>query len=679
MDFHDDLKEVLVFDGSHLVFADNFGVDNIYGDGRSMIHVIEQSALKVAQKITTHAHVFAGSSLVLGKENEAVLVGTTFIQGQLLLGLPENQTLTLQDPAKVTIDSTEMTGSTMYGLKVGALSALTITNPNHVFDLNVKEILVNGAFKVSGNMSITNLTKFTVGTTGSVEFNPSSSDLYLGGIIDIRGSVKLGKHVSIVYPCTQFLLEGGTLTWPNTIDVITMECDVITINGVFSPGVISFGEGATQFMVGTAGTFTMTADGPIIADTVGISGKMYVNNLATFKSKTTADDRINTFVINHPNGILQLNTNSLPGRKNGVQIDSTCSTLNVRTLTIDKTFTASNISIGKGIDKISVNLYGSWVFTPCGDYKVDELYCNGTMTSTKPLTLIGYSIDKLRSLHLEYGGKITLDSLAQSSKAWTGVSVIGVHEFKLYGDIMAGKLTNYVGDYAGWDRLDINVNGSFYFLPNGPFIIDYLYVNGYFEAYGKVNMTSIKTLLSVHIDTKGTVKFDSLLSSNWVSESAVTAVSIDMESQSQWISGNTVWDVTTFKVSGRLYCHPYNESKIVYLTVESGGLVEYTRPNTLKGFTCTVESGGTMSMFYQRTPEKTSEGCEATQLLYKTLNVHGTLRAGSLYIGPLGDGKQFCQNITISGSLDVTGGGYLYDKGPGMILMRWKLKLIQTV
>lgn len=666
LDSSTDLTDIIINDGSHLVVATDQTVSNVLGDGRSMVHVGGNSTLHIQEEITSHGHVYNGSGMLLGAQPEVTIVGTITVHGHIMLaGGALNQSLLLSTPGKIIIDSLETTHLSMYALEVGTDCAFTIVNQmSNTFHLAVVEYKVYGDFSAE-TLLITDIELFEVGTAATVAFDPESSGMYLGPDIDIRGDVALGKHVSIVHPCQQFLLEGGTLTWPTTTDIITIECDIVNINGQFSPGTVSFGVGVGHYTVGGSGVFTFTADGPILVDTAAISGKMYVDNLAIFKSNSTTDSRISTFVINYPSGTLELNRNNMPAQENGTALNDSCSTLHISSLTIDKTFTADSISIGNGITDITVNRYGTWTFTPCGVFHVDTFYTNGTVTSTTPLDLEGIGVHKLRELHIEYGGTVTLDSLVQSSKAWTGVSTIGVHDVKLYGKLHAGLLQNHVAGYEGWDRLDIYVNGTFYFEASGPFVLDYFYTNGRMYTYGPVNMTSLDTGLIVHFDTKGYTKFDSLVSSNWVEESAVNATTVQMDSGSYWSTGNTRWTVTTAEIAGQLYSHPYPDVQIVYFTIS--GSVDFSRQTTVKGFDLSVGSGATFDMAYQHTPDVATEGCEETKLLYKTVTIAGTARAGSLFIGPLGNGVQFCTDIVISGTLDVTGGGYLYDQGPGKL------------
>jgi len=657
--------EYVLYDGSHLVMAGDFTANHVIGDGRSMLHMAHNSTLKVVNEVTSHVHIYEGADLFMETLNEVVFISYVYVNGFLTLAVPEEQNITLTSPARMTIESLGMPHLRTPRLTVGTNTSLNVINDELLFDLNTEDIIIEGNFSVSGNITIHGLRSFTVGTLGKATLNPTMSEMYLGSEIDIRGIVTLGRHVNIVQPCTQFLIELGQLSWPATEDIITIECDIVNINGPFSPGTVSFGSGVQHFTVGANGVFTMTADGPIIAESVAVSGTMNVNNLVDFRATNGTDPRIATFVINYPSGLLELNKLDLPKQENGVTLNDTDSTLHVSSLTIDKTFTADVLSLGDGADDISVNRFGVWTFTPSGEYRVDTFYSNGTITASAPVTFRGYATDKIREVFFEYGARVTLDNLAQSSKAWTGVSTLPVHEFKLYGDLFAGKLTNHIDPSEGWDRLDMNLNGSMYFLPEGDFLIDYMYVNGHFESYGAINMSSADTELLIHIDTRGKMKFDSLISANWESESKVVAGSIQMESGSNWVSGNTNWVVTTFDISGVLTSHPYSDTQIVYLTINSGGNVDFTRPNTIKGFDFTIASGGLMQMFYGKQPDDATQGCEATRLLYKTVTIAGTARAGSMYIGHLGDDVQFCKTVVISGTLDVSGGGYLYDQGPG--------------
>lgn len=643
-------------------------VTNVHGDGMSMIHVANDTDMVVAGEMSAHAHVYAGSAIKFEALPEVHLTGSIFIQGDMELVHAHNQTLILSEPAVLTIDSDTMYSFSAQGIDVQANAVFDIENDNGTFIMTTESLIVDGAFS-AGMLDLNNsITIFTVGIAGSVAFDPETSDMYIGSDIDIRGAVTLGKHISIVNPCNQFVIEKGNLTWSTTKGIITIECSSVTINGQFTPGVVSFGKGMGDFTVGPSGTFTFTSDGPILANTVSIAGKMYVNNLATMESGLSSDNRIEAFAIHNPNGVLELNKEALPYQINGKPDSSVnCSTLKVKFLTVNGTFTSGEIGIHNGIDEISVGFDGSWIFGPCTTFNVHALYVNGTVTSTYPLNLEGQGLDKVHEINIDIGGTVTLDSLSQSSKKWTGTSTIGVHDIQLGGKLYAGLLQNFVAGDEGWDKLDIYKDGAFYFEPVGIFIIDYLYIDGRFESYTSLNLTSVDTDLIVHVDSNGYVMFDSLVSSGWTVESYVTAGQIKMESGSYWQSGNTEWIVKEAILGGSLYSYPSSAAQFVYFTVTSGGRVDFSRTTLFKGYGFNVYSGGTMDIAYQHKPDDISQGSVASELLFKTIDISGTLRAGSLHIGHLGNGVQFCENIYISGALDVSGGGFLYDTGPGRV------------
>ena len=658
-----DLADVIINDGSQLVFTQNQSAKSVLGDNRAVVYVVNGATVSAEVEWTTHIDVHENSSVILTSAESFTLMGTTTIRGHLGFNAPSTNTLHLTETAHLIIQSDAMNELSLHALTSLENSSVEILNAG-VFSLKTTVLDIGGEFTVSGSLFLEPvITHFSVGPHGVVSFDPLTSGMTLGTTVDISGKVTLAKHVSFV-GCDLFQISIGTIAWPSTEDLITIACDVVTINGPFSPGTVSFGSGVQTFTVGSNGTFEFIADGPIKADVMHIDGKMYVENLATFTSKSTEDSRINEITITHPNGSLVFNRGNLPEQEDSVPKESTCSTLHVRELSTNKVFNAGALNVGEGLDTINILTNGTWSLTPCDVFRVDTFISNGTFTSTTPITMRGKSLDKIRSLELEYGATMTFDSHAQSTKEWTGVSVLGVHEFVLNGDFNAGELQNFVTGNEGWDALRMNLNGSLYFLPNGPFYIDTLHVAGHFESYGALNMSSTDTNLIVEVGTTGMIKFDSLATS-FVEESYVTASQIVMNQGSYWSAGNAVWDVTHLTVGGRLYCHPYRDTTVAYFTVGRTGTVDFSRPNKIQGIDYVIESGGRMDMFFQHTPDDVTQGCEATRLLYKTVTIAGTMQAGSLYIGHLEDGVQFCRRVEISGTLDVTGGGYLYDSGAG--------------
>lgn len=627
-----------------------------------MIHVAHNAVLDVYGEMSAHAYFYPGSSIHYYATPSIEIAGTMYVHGSLEFKNPNEQEVTLIEPAAVTFDSSSMTSMECKSFEIQTNAEMIIMNSSTYFNLSTTAITVDGEFSAYA-LNIANLKEFTVGYHGDVQFDPFYSDLYLGENIDIRGHVALGKHLSIVRPCNDFLLDTGSLTWPQTSDIIVIDCDRVDINTDFSPGIVSTGSGIEQFSVGSAGIFTVTADGPFRANTVAVSGEMYVENLVTFESSLSHDNRIEHMVVHSPNGRLEINSANTPAQNANIQSNQSCSILKVKSLTVDRTFIANDIDIAEGIDDVTVNMYGSWTFGPCAAFHMLDLYTNGTITSKYPLTLAGFGQNKVREIYIEYGGSVTLDSLVQSSKEWSGTSIFGVHDFKMYGKFLAGNLNNVVAN-EGWDQLDIFVNGTFYFQPSGDFILENLYVNGRFESYSTISMMGGDQYLVVRLGSSGYMKFDSLISSDWTESSSVIAELIETEYGSYWQSGITNWNVTQATFSGQLYSKPNSVVAIDFLTVGSGGNFVISCNAFMLGSGLNVNGGGTMNLAYQYEPDY-SLGYPYSKLIYKTVDVDGTLNAASLLIDHNDD--QFCENVYISGIVDVSNGGYMYDDGQGTI------------
>lgn len=630
-----------------------------------MVHIAHDTTLNILGRMTAHAHVHNGCAMEFLAVPLTGFVSSIYVSGSINFAYPANQALTLAKPSSVTVDSASMTHIDCRTFEIQEGAELHILNETNLFHLETDEFKVDGSFSAKELNISSKIKKFMVGYKGQVSFDPVSTDMYIGPYIDIRGQVALNKYVSIVYPCNQFLLETGTLTWPATSDVITIECSIVKINSAFNPGIITTGDGIDQFTVGASGTFTLTADGPIWLHTVSISGKMYVINTAILESHKSSDRRIEEVHIHSPNGLLQLNSNNLPARNNSVPTSQSCNILKVKSLTIDKTFNAKDLEVDTGIDDITVNSYGSWSFGPCDTFQVSEIYINGTVVSYYPLTLVGKSRDKVESIKIDIGGTMTLDSVNQNTRKWNDVSIIGVHNFDIYGSVKAGLLKNYVSASEGWDRLNIFEKGYFSFHSHDQMMIDYMYIFGQFECYSNVSMNGSDTDLIIHIGPSGIMKFDSLITSKWKDQSAVIASRVQMDSGSYWQSGNTQWTVDEAIISGNLYSYPFPDALILHFTIKNGGLVDFSRTSVVKGLDVTVEAGGTFDIEFQHTPDDTSRALSESKLLYKSVIIRGMARAGALYIGHLAENMQLCETVAIFGTLDVSGGGYMYDAGPG--------------
>ena len=648
------LDEILVNDGAHLVINSTIKVSNIIGDGRSMVHFGPQVAVTLGQDMTTHCFVYEEATLNV--TTATVNIGAYLYVKGILASTPD-AILTLSAPATVYLETQDVTISKMLIEETASMSVSSVNDT--VFNFELETFEVYGDF-TAGPLDFLNITNFIVGSAADVEFDPIDEDEHLGSDIQIRGTVNLGHAVSFKRPCTQLLIDNGELSWnmtgpPN----ITIECERVVINGPFSPGNVNFGQGIDEFSVGNDGTFTFTALGPVYMNGVSIAGNMYAQNYAEFKSKNGTGNRIDYFIIHSPGGSLTLNNDAQPGYdSNGTIIESmNCSSLHADNVIIDGDFSADTLDIGAGIESLSINGTGSFSFTPCNDYSIHELYVNGTMTSSIPLTLKGTNVERTHDFTIDTNGVVKFDNNVLTSKEWTGTSNLGIHNVEVYGEFHAGRMANRIAADGSWDSLSVAQGGKFYFEPDGPFILDYMSVNGIFQAYGTIDIYTMRAEadLIISVGSNGNVRFDSLISSGWTNLSSVTAETLQTSTSSYVSVGNTRVDIQNLIVGGSFYAYPSQDISAYYFEVTSTGSADISRTVNIDGLEMII--AGTLDVSYQHDPEDTSNGSIPTMITYNDVSVSGTFRAGSI--------NMEANSLLVSGTMDVSGGGYLSDTGPG--------------
>ena len=651
-DYSNYLDEILVNDGAHVVIYSSLKVSNIIGDGRSMVHFAPQTSVTLGGDMTTHCFVYEEATLNI--TTPTVNVGAYLYVKGTLASTPD-AVLTLSVPATVYLETQDVTISQ---LLIEETANMTVSSANDtVFNFQVDTFEVYGKF-IAGPLDFHNITNFIVGSSAVVEFDPIDVDEHLGSNIEIRGAVTLGHEVSFKRPCTQLLIDSGSLFWEVTENTtITLECERVVINGPFAPGNVNFGEGIEEFSVGNSGTFTFTALGPAYMNGVAIAGRMYAQNYAEFKSKNGTGNKIDYFIIHYPSGSLTLNNDAQPGYDgNGAIMENvTCSTLHVDNLIVDGTFTADTLDIGAGLESLSIN--GTFLFTPCGDYSIHELWVNGTMTSSLPLTLKGTNVERTHDFTITAHGIVKFDNNVLTSKEWTGTSELGIHNMEVSGEFHAGRMANRIAPDGGWDSLSVGQAGKLYFEPDGPFILDYMSVNGIFQAYSTIDIYTMRPEADLIIDvgSNANVRFDSLISSGWTNLSSVTAETFQTSSSSYVSVGDARLDIANLIIGGSFHAYPSQLISAYYFEVTGTGSADISRTVDIDGLEMVIS--GTLDVSYQHDPENSTDGSNPTHITYNDVTVSGTLRAGSIHME--------ANSLRVTGTMDVSGGGYISDTGPG--------------
>ena len=652
LDETESLDEILVNDGSHLVINSNTKASNILGDGRSMVHLAPGSVTTLGNDMTTHCLVYEGAVLNL-TTSSIVIAEYLYVNGRI--DSTPNAAVLLAKPATVYLAAQDLTISE---LTIEAEALLSVTSSiDAVFNLSLTKLEVHGEL-LAGPTDFFDITDFIVGTSGNVELDPVDEDEHLGQNIEIRGTVTLGHAVSFKRPCEDFVIDLGKLSWDITTSKITLECRRVIINGPFSPGVVTFGEGIEEFTVGNNGTLTVTAHGPVFMNGISVAGTLNVQNVAEILSKNGTHGMINYFIIHPPNGKVYLNNANKPRYdSNGDVNNVTCNTIRVENLIINGIFSAKTLDIGDGIDSLYVDDHGNFIFTPCNEYRIHEIYVNGSVTCTTPITLKGTNLEKVHDFIIDPHGVVKFDNDVLSTKSWSGSSQIGIHNIEVSGTFHAGKMINRIAENGGWDRLSVLKGGAFYFEPDDDFIIDYATLNGVFQAYKAINVLTKRPEqdLIVHIGSTGNVKFDSLITTGWTNLSNITAQTLETWTSSYFSAGNTKFDLKSMKIGGTLLAYPSEDISASYFEVTNTGSVDVSRTVNIDGQTMIVR--GTLDVSYKHQPENVSSGSLETEITYDDVTVSGTFKAGSIYLES--------KTLLVTGTIDVSGGGYMADKGPG--------------
>ena len=660
LDETESLDEILVNDGSHLVLNSSTRVSNIIGDGRSMIHIAPGAVVTLGHDMTTHCYVYEGA--VLNLTTASISIGEyLYVRGRFD-STPDAE-VTLNKPATVYFDAQDITISK---LTIEEEALMTVTSINdEVFNLTLERFEVQGKF-TSGPMDLADITDFIVGAPGEVVFDPVDEDEHLGENIEIRGAVTLGHAVSFKRPCEQLLIDLGKLSWLVTASTnITMECKRVVINGVFSPGAVSFGEGIEEFTVGNNGIFTITAYGPIFMNGISIAGTWNIQNLGELKSKNGTNSIIDYVVIYSPKGKMYMNRGNKPEYdSDGVETNANCSILRADHLIINGVLSANTLDIGEGTEELYIDDHGDFTFRPCDDFKIHEIYTNGSMKSDTPLTLKGTNLERVHDFIIDTHGSVAFDNdvVSAGSKTWTGTSHLGAHNIEIAGTFNAGRLENRIAEEAdgSWDSLSILKGGKFYFEPENDFAVDYMSLNGIFHAYKNLNILTYRPEqdLVISIGSTGDVRFDSLLTNGWQELSTVTAKSLTTSANSFWSVGDTTFDIKSMIIGGTLKAHPSEDISATYFEVTSTGNVDISNTVNISGQAMVIR--GILDVSYQHDPENGTAGSKATEVIYDDITVSGTFKAASLYVES--------DTLTVSGTIDVSGGGYLSDQGPGQLI-----------
>ncbi|KAL5013117.1 hypothetical protein ScPMuIL_007387 [Solemya velum] len=687
-----DLDIIVLSHGSHLVVNADTTVSEVFGDDTSMIHTVPQSTLRLGRTLASNAAIYAGAVLQFTDGSDITLdrdlniKGTVDFVGLIKLTIAGDLILQVQD-------------FVLEELTIDAEATMTVIG-NDTFNVWLTKFSVSGIFE-AGALHFGNITEFFVSSEGEVTFEPASSGEHLGSVIQIDGTVELGRHVSIFHPCQEFSIDGGILSWPHTDETMVLDCTDVDINGEWKPGNLSFPGGLDTLSVGPQGVFHFTAVGPILTDSFSVAGEVHIANVAEFMSKNASDERIEIFIVHSPDGELRINTDNLPyvvapvdspvdspedsdlskstrdqsdettraRRKRAVAQKSevvveipTANHIRAKYFTVGGVLEAKDLIIDPGFDMLYIEKTAEFTFKPKATFEVYEMKVNGLMDAGGPISLKGTSDEQVHEVIVGTEGVLRFDSTTLSNQDWTNASTFSVNSFFLYGEFHAGLMQNHFSSDTAWTTFEMN--GTMTFDPQEDFLCNTMSVDGTITVYNPVSILSDSSVgMYFLIKSRGKITLDQYsqtangLDGPWADNSNITADNFIMESGGRFDTGSAKWEIKSATIGGQINSYSLESVEIKDLTITSTGNVKFHYTTEIDGTTMTTEASSVLNLAYQFAPTDTTSGSRDSLINMRSVTIGGQLTAGSLVVD--------AEVLAVSGSITTSGGGYLSGTGEG--------------
>ena len=652
------LDYMIISQSAHAFFNTDVSKSVTEGDESSVLHVAEGHTLTMGNTLDCKTVVEDNGALDMAVDGGLTIRKPTLIYGTLKTSVDDDSVLFIESslglaPQLLSLEKLHIvTDGSLYNL--GQMSPLK---------LKIHTLLIEGTFQADEVEQI-DWQSFTVKPGGIVSYTPASHNEYWGSDILIEGEVVLNKTISITLPCDTFVINGGSLEMIGSED-ITMECEYVDINGLFHPtGRVSVGGGITRFNVGPDGDFLFTTQGDFICHEAKIDGDMTHKTPVFLRGKI--QDKLNSLIIGE-NGILTL--------------DSSSQTL--RNWTEHSTFWVNNMIVHEGghallgnlsvvNDDVSIglgnlNVGGRFEFDPHNPFLCNGMIVNGHFESYKPITM---KADDTLNVHLTIdvgeSAEFIVDSDANHPTGpWTGQSYIEGSIFRSWmdssvklGDVALSISTVSWGGSVQLDCADFKTD-DFTVKEDG----------------------HVEILHQVIIDAKSLVK--ERTNSITVSGYLKLDTAANHPSRS-WSSPNgSIFNVDNVKVSGTMYAGLLSVGDVVErLTTSANSIMQYqalgifiihdcTINGSVKSYTpmersnnhlqityrLTISSEGELDMDFRGDTFNQTTGCFASHITANDVIIHGDLLAGSLTMR--------VDRLEVYGLIDVSGGGYLTEEGPG--------------
>ena len=514
----EELDDIWVTGGSHLVIETDMAGVTLRGDDDSMMHIVGNSRVTVTSTTDAKMVFNANTALVLTKEVDFTMMKKTDLFGQF----------EVQPSAKVDVKASLYLTPQRLAVKAltidrtGSITVPTGTSST-VVTINTTDITFNGNF-TAGIVILDNTRRFTVGNDAFVTFEPSSHNMLLGNIIDIHGNVTLRKIISFRRSfCAGLTINGGSLVMVGG-DNMTLECKEVHINGLLlikSP--VNIGSGFDSFTVGPLGQFTVTLLGDFICDQIMVNGTLVSTTNIVMRGRIR--DNIQSFGIGSA-GRLTLDSTS---QKNGILKAS--SVVAAHIVNINGTFLPwqlriPNEGIHGGWDSLQIGAVGSMQVRPDGDFWCNYIKVGGILTfeSTTVLLTDTFLVDPnghvemvnpvivkgataSRTRRFTVNGYTKFDTRGKhDTLEWSSSNASVLHVNNVAVGVGARFLAGYLSLADVVETLTVAKNGKFEFQPATKFYIKSTEVAGQVKSY--TPMVDGTHLKGERLDVKSTGTLD---------------------------------------------------------------------------------------------------------------------------------------------------------------------------
>ena len=511
----DDTSAIHVVSGGHPTLTSRLDAEIEIKDGASLL--LDTGVIEVIKSATIRGHLgtLANTELIFGGNSAAALkmIPTSAPK----IHSVQLHSLHIKADASVDLQQSTVNGYCGYELRVigidktvvmeegsslsvactTSLDVLSVILNGVQFDtasqttgtysgtstLRTSSLTVTGQFN-AGRMSLVDCNSLTVGSSATFIFEPQSPPFQVHDIV-IEGNMTSIGTLS-VHANDFSITAGGSVSWPRGSDSM-LDCNTVTIDGLFRPGILATGSGFDLFQVGVTGDVLFTANETFKADIIRISGSVVIDNSVIFEGRT---QRLMTELTIQETGELLLDSTNSQRR---IFLNDT-SEIHAEHVQVSGILHAGRLAIGVGWQSLQVG--GILTVQAHGDFPINEMTIGGTFDVLNEIVIRGRNQTTSIFFTTLEGSLVTFDSqrfdnggIADSTMSDERLLVdktseIHTERVNIGGTVHAGRLT--IG--GGWQSLQ--VEGLLTLQAKGDFPINEITIGGKFDCLNHIVIKS---------------------------------------------------------------------------------------------------------------------------------------------------------------------------------------------